>query len=187
MRRHILQVSALAILLAPRLAAADYYECKAADGSVSHSVTRCARGEEQRRIADASDAVTLRLGRGAGVMQVAGTGRGHFLVSGAINGVPARMLLDTGASLVSISPSAAKRMGLDSGGGRKITLNTANGQAQGTAVTLRSVEALGGSVPNVAAVIMSSDLKGAEVLLGMSFLQHFDLNIEGKLLSVRRK
>lgn len=187
MKRHIAQLSALASLAAPGLAAADYYECKAADGGVSHSVTRCAKGEEQRRIADAGEAVTVRLGRGAGVTQIAGSGRGHFLVSGAVNGVPARMLLDTGASLVSVSASAAKRMGIDLRGGRKITLNTANGQTQGTAVTLQSVEALGGVVPNVAGVVMSTDLKGEDVLLGMSFLQHFDLNIEGNLLSVRRK
>lgn len=183
----MLRLSMLLGLLAPSIAVADYYECKSTDGSISHSTGRCAKGEEQRRIADTGEAVTVRLGTGIGVMQVAGSGHGHFYIVGAINGIQARMLVDTGASLVSISPSAARRMGIDLRSGRTITLSTANGQAQGTAVNLPSVEGFGNTVPNVAGVVMGTDMRGQDVLLGMSFLQHFDLNIEGNLLSVRRK
>lgn len=177
----------LTIFAASAVQAADYYECQGADGAISHSVSRCTGNEVSRKIVDASAPATVRLGAGSGVVQVAGSGRGHFLIAGAINGAPVRMLVDTGASLVSISPSAARRMGIDLTTGRQITLNTANGQAPGVAVTLRVVEALGSTVREVAGVVMSQDMKGGDVLLGMSFLQHFDLNIEGNRLSARRK
>lgn len=177
----------LTVLAAPAVQAADYYECQGGDGAISHSVSPCAGNAVARKIVDASAPATVRLGTGSGVVQVAGSRRGHFVIAGAINGVPVSMMVDTGASLVSISPSAARRMGLDLNSGRPITLDTANGLAPGVAITLRVVEGLGSSVRNVAGVVMSKDMKGGDVLLGMSFLQHFDLNIEGNLLSARRK
>ncbi len=165
----------------------DYYECTAADGSLSYSVRPCAKGDAQRKIADDAPAASVALGGGGGTVQVPGDGRGHFLVDGTINAVPVRMLVDTGASVVAISPSAARRIGLDTGKAPPVRLDTANGLTAGYAVTLPSVAAFGSAVQNVPAVVMVKDMAGQDVLLGVSFLRNFQLNVEGNVLSVRRR
>jgi clan AA aspartic protease (TIGR02281 family) len=164
----------------------DYYECTAADGTLSYSVAPCARGDSQRRIGDDAPAHSVSLGAGgAGTVQVAGDGRGHFQVDGAIDATPVHMLVDTGAPLVSVSPSAARRIGLDTRNARLVRLSTASGATAGYAVTLPSVAAFGTAVNDVPGVVMVKDMPGVDVLLGMSFLRRFELNVSGNVLSAR--
>ena len=58
--------------------------------------------------------------------------RGHFMTDVEINGRSIPMLVDTGASTVSIPHEAAIRMGLDLVNGRKGIAHTANGTVQTT-------------------------------------------------------
>ena len=58
------------------------------------------------------------------------------LADALVNGLPVRMMIDTGASFVTISASTAARLGLVPGSGPKWTVKTANGKTVASPVTL---------------------------------------------------
>lgn len=94
--------------------------------------------------------------------------RGHILVTAAVNGAPIRFLVDTGASLVTLTPADARAAGL---GPRQLTFNqrasTANGEVRIATVTLREIRLGQLSIGEVPAAV-TENLKVS--LLGMSFL-----------------
>ena len=107
--------------------------------------------------------------------------RGHVIVEAAVNGVPVRMLVDTGATLVTLTPQDARAAGIDPAGlafTRRV--NTANGTARMAPVTLREIRIDQLSVYDVpAAVLENLNIS----LLGMSFLsrlQSYEMR-DGKL------
>lgn len=166
----------------------DYFECTAADGATTFSVKPCARGEAQRRLADATPAESRRLGEAGGLIRLEGSRGGHFYATVRINGVPLRVLVDTGATSVAISPSGARRIGLDPRRGVPLKSHTANGTVSALGVTLDSVELRGHTVHNISGVLMPQELGGQiDVLLGMAFLKHFEVNTDGQLMTLRRK
>src|SRR5205814_5836614 len=59
---------------------------------------------------------------------LAASERGHFKVDGAINGGHVRFLVDTGATLVSLSTADAQRLGIDYRSGRKSASILADGR-----------------------------------------------------------
>ena len=95
--------------------------------------------------------------------------------------VNARMLVDTGASIVSISESLALRLNLTPPRDRKISMKLADGSlADCRPVTLTSVAVGSARLEDVQAVVMpgaSQSAPGVEGLLGMSFLGAFIINI----------
>jgi aspartyl protease family protein len=110
---------------------------------------------------------------------------GHFLASGSVNGKPVRFLVDTGATTVAISRPDAERLGIDYRRGRPIVAETANGLGRGWRVTLDSVSIGGTTVHNVQADVTDSSMSVA--LLGMTFLNHFDMQRQGATLVLRRR
>ncbi|MDJ1157655.1 TIGR02281 family clan AA aspartic protease [Chelatococcus sp. SYSU_G07232] len=96
---------------------------------------------------------------------------GHFFADTLINGARVRMMVDTGASLVSLSEEDAARAGIRPfPSDYKFTLYTANGIARGAEVTLREVELAGIRLRDVRAVVLPRGLLASGSLLGMSFL-----------------
>ncbi len=95
--------------------------------------------------------------------------RGHVVVDAEINGAPVRLLLDTGATLLTLSLADAHAAGIDTGElvfDRAAT--TANGIARMAPVTLREVRINQLSLDDVPAAV----LENLNVsLLGMSLLQ----------------
>jgi aspartyl protease family protein len=85
------------------------------------------------------------------VVLSAGPG-GHFISSGQINGAPVQFLVDTGASVVSLSAQEADRIGLRYRSGRPVLVATANGQAVGYAIQLNSVRLGEVEIYNVEAI-----------------------------------
>ena len=93
---------------------------------------------------------------------------GHVIIDAVVNGAPVRMLVDTGASFVTLTPADARAAGIAPG---ELVFNrrasTANGFVRMAIVTLREIR-LGqlsvGDVP--AAIIENLNVS----LLGMSFL-----------------
>ena len=83
------------------------------------------------------------------------------------------MLVDTGATAVSMSAAEAQRMGLDFQSGQPMAMNTANGMVQGWRVQLQSVQIGDVKVYGVDAVVSNSSMPF--VLLGNSFLTHFQM------------
>jgi aspartyl protease family protein len=108
-------------------------------------------------------------------------GQGHVIVEAVINGAPMRLLVDTGASLVSLTAADAQAAGIS-----RVELvfdhlvNTANGMVRVARVTLREVRIGQLSVYDVPAAV----LENLNVsLLGMSFLsrlQSYEMR-DGKL------
>ena len=108
---------------------------------------------------------------------------GHYVSSGTINGKPVVFLLDTGASDVAIPESVANRIGLLKG--RSITIKTANGNTRAYRTRLDSVAVGDIELYDVRATILKN-ITGDEVLLGMSFLKHFEIIQKGKTLTIRQ-
>lgn len=103
------------------------------------------------------------------------------LVDVSINGrEPVPLILDTGASLVTLSETLARRLGVRVDRGRTIPLQLADGsRIQGVAVELEQVVVGEAAVDRVPAVVIDqSPGDNAEGLLGMSFLMHFQIQFD---------
>lgn len=94
-------------------------------------------------------------------------------------------ILDTGATYTAISSSTAQKLGIvilqDL---PTIQVSTANGTIKAPVITLNAVNLQGALVEQVPAMILN-ELNGFDGLLGLSFLNHFNIDInqdEGKLL-----
>lgn len=95
--------------------------------------------------------------------------RGHIMLDAVVNGAPVRFLLDTGASLVTLTPSDAQAAGVSPGPfDFNARASTANGVVRMAPVTLREIRLGQLSLDDVpAAVIENLNVS----LLGMSFLR----------------
>ncbi len=111
-------------------------------------------------------------GAGSRVVLSVGSG-GHFFSQGLINGRPAQMVVDTGATVVALSLADAQRIGLKYEGGQPVMISTANGMATGWRVKLQSVQLGDVTVYQVDAVVAPSGMPF--VLLGNSFLSRFQM------------
>jgi aspartyl protease family protein len=131
-----------------------------------------------------ADAPSATIGR---TVTITGDTRGHFLVSGLINGAASvRFLVDTGASLVSISADDARRAGINYLSGQRALTQTASGVAPVYRVKLDTVRIGDVVLYNVdAAVHTSGQLPIA--LLGMSFLNRMEMRRDAGLLTLTRR
>lgn len=133
----------------------------------------------------------VRVGRapaadsGSGRVALTADARGHFFTQGSINNRPVQFLVDTGASVVSISQSEADRLGLDYRAGQAVRLNTANGQTPGWALKLNQLRVGDITTYNVDAVVVPAPMPA--VLLGNSFLNRFSMQREGSQLMLIRR
>ncbi len=109
---------------------------------------------------------------------------GHYVASGRINNQAVVFLLDTGASDIAIPENVAKKLRLKSG--PAIQVKTANGIALAHSTYLNSVSLGDITLHNLPATILSN-LTDEEVLLGMSFLKHFELLQKGKTLTIKQE
>ncbi|WP_081700296.1 retropepsin-like aspartic protease family protein [Azonexus hydrophilus] len=112
-------------------------------------------------------------------------GQGHFFTTGTINGVSVRFLVDTGASMISLGASDARRMGLDFNRGQKGISQTANGQVVVSKIQLDNVRIGGMTLHQVDAVIHQTDLPIA--LLGMSVLNRMEMQRDGSTMTLKRR
>jgi predicted aspartyl protease len=106
-----------------------------------------------------------------------------------INGVPARMIIDTGASLVSLTPEMAVRARITPDATDLVEVKVVGGllkQATGYAQTLQVAEATAANVP-VLIAIGSKDAfgRGVDGLLGMSFLSRYTVALSSGLLELK--
>ena len=106
-----------------------------------------------------------------------------------INGVPARMIIDTGASLVSLTPEMAARARITPDATDLVEVKVVGGllkQATGYAQTLQIAGATAANVP-VLIAIGSKDAfgRGIDGLLGMSFLSRYTVALSSGLLELK--
>jgi len=96
--------------------------------------------------------------------------RGHFRVEGAIDGRRLDFVVDTGATVVTLTESDAARLGFHPAPRDYVAqLKTANGTVRGAPVRLGMVEIGGLMLRNVTAVVLPDEAL-SENLLGLSFL-----------------
>ena len=101
---------------------------------------------------------------------LAADAKGQYSAEALVNGLPVRMLVDTGASVVAVSASTAVRLGLVPSRGPKMRIKTANGESMASPVVLNSVSFGGLFMANVEALILAPEA-GDTNLLGASFLK----------------
>lgn len=107
---------------------------------------------------------------GRSVRIAAGRG-GHFRVEARLNGAPVNVLVDTGATMVAMNESTARRLGIRlAPSDFKYAVNTANGVARVASATIDEIEIGRVRVRNVEATIGHDDALST-TLLGMSFLR----------------
>ena len=123
-------------------------------------------------------------GAGREIVIPAGPG-GHFLTAGAINGQSVRFMVDTGATLVSMSRSDATRLGLDLRGARSVQTQTAAGTAPALMLPLERVRVGDVEVYNVMALVGEAPMPF--ILLGNSFLDRFQWRRDNDVMRLEKK
>lgn len=139
----------------------------------------------RRRVLKLGQASTVGSSTGRSSVTLAANPQGHFLTQGQINGAAVEFVVDTGATLVSLSSKDARRIGLSYLGGKSVMMRTANGTAPAYLVKLDSVRVGDIALVGVEAVVMEN--QDMPVLLGMSFLNRTDMRREGQTMVLTRR
>nr|PZN01650.1 MAG: TIGR02281 family clan AA aspartic protease [Pseudomonadota bacterium] len=111
--------------------------------------------------------------------------QGHFLAHGTVNGAAIKFLVDTGATLVTLSAADAKRIGIRYHDAPRGYVSTANGSAAAYRVKFDTVRVGNISLHNVDGVVLESAMPYA--LLGMSFLNRMEMSRDGATMTLRRR
>lgn len=111
--------------------------------------------------------------------------QGHFVTTGNINGTGTRMMVDTGASMVSMGKDEAKRLGISYLNGERGMVSTANGVVPAYHVTLNTVRVGNLTLNQVDGLVQESNMP--YVLLGMSFLKRLEIKQDGTNMTLLKK
>jgi aspartyl protease family protein len=111
--------------------------------------------------------------------------RGHFSTVGTVNGATVRFLVDTGASMVSLGASDARRANIDIRNGEPGMAMTANGPTRVWKVKLNTIKVGDITMNEVDASVHAIDLPVA--LLGMSFLNRMEMKRDGETMTLRKR
>ena len=122
---------------------------------------------------------------GSGKVILTADSRGHFMTMGMINGTSVKFMVDTGATMVSLGASEARRLGIDTSKGQRGMSSTANGMAPVTKVKLDTVRVGDETLNNVDALIGQTDMPYA--LLGMSFLNRMEMQRDGGTMTLKKQ
>ncbi|MHB9101035.1 MAG: retropepsin-like aspartic protease family protein [Sulfuricella sp.] len=137
----------------------------------------------------------LGMGRSASIPSADGGGnqsavlaadiRGHFVTTGSINGTNTRMMVDTGATMVSMGKDEAKRLGISYLNGERGAVSTANGVVPAYRVTLDTVRMGNITLNQVDGLVQEGSMP--YVLLGMSFLKRLEIKQDGTNMTLLKK
>ena len=121
-----------------------------------------------------------------------GTAELHFapdsraiVASVMVNGKRGRFVVDTGASLVTVSREFAERAGVAAPSGPPIRVGTANGAALARLTRLDSLALQGAVADGVEAAVIDGLPGDVDGLLGLSFLARFDFHLDAEEGSLR--
>mgnify|MGYP001189048271 FL=1 len=141
---------------------------------------------QRRRVALGHGYSSAASGEGGGrVVTLSADSRGHFVTEGAINGTPVRFMVDTGATLIALGATDARRIGVDLSQAQQGIAQTANGMTPIWRVKLGTVKVGSVMLRDVDAAVHSGELPVA--LLGMSFLNRMDMRREGGTMTLRQR
>jgi len=111
---------------------------------------------------------------------------GHFLTVVQVNNSSMKFIVDTGASLVTISSNDAKRAGINYFSGQKATLQTANGATSAYRVKFDTVRLGEITLNNVDGAVVEGNVMGEYGLLGMSFLNRLKMRRESSTMTLTK-
>jgi aspartyl protease family protein len=140
------------------------------------------RGEGQeiwrRIVADVSGTSGVQQGA---AMRIAKGDDGHFHVTAAVNGHRVDFLVDSGATITTISPESARAANVESDGGPPVPVITANGTAMSQPAIAAKFSV--GVIERTDEKLHISEMTDADNLLGMSFLSSLkSWRVEGNTL-----
>ena len=108
---------------------------------------------------------------------------GHFWVEGAINGVPVKFLVDSGATMTTIGRADANKAGVEVSGGRDQLVRTGNGVIRVSSARADRLNVGGIERTDVGLHIAENDDLN---VLGMNFLSSLDRwGVEGRWLILK--
>jgi aspartyl protease family protein len=102
-----------------------------------------------------------------------------------INGVRGTLVLDTGATFVSLKSSFAQKAGVEIDQESIVRLRTANGIVDGKRGRAQTIQLRSLLAKDVPIVVQAGEYgAGIDGLLGMSFLSRFSINIDAKTVRI---
>ena len=104
-----------------------------------------------------------------------------------INGVSMPFMVDTGATMVTISSAQAKSAGISYASGERGQMQTANGITVAYKVKLDTVRLGDITLNNVDGVVMENNQLGKFGLLGLSFLNRTEMRRDGDSMTLTRR
>lgn len=109
---------------------------------------------------------------------------GHFWVTAKVNGEKVRFLIDSGATMTSLSTEAADRAGIDASGGFPAMVETANGVVKAQRGSIERLEV--GTIARRNFPVHVSSAFGTMNVLGMNFLSSLKgWGVEGQWLVLK--
>ncbi len=142
-------------------------------------------GGKKRPLRVGQHAIGAATADGSGKITMTADNQGHFYTTGTINGVSVRFLVDTGATMISLGATDARRVGLDFNRGQKGMTQTANGQVVVSKIQLDTVRIGDVTLHNVDALVHQTEMPMA--LLGMSFLNRMEMQRDGSTMTLKKR
>jgi aspartyl protease family protein len=122
---------------------------------------------------------------GRGELRIRRSDDGHFWLNGEVNGHAVRFLVDSGATVTTLSRGTAQSAGVASDGGFGVMVDTANGTAMFDRGTLDRLKV--GPIERNALAVQISRVEGDDLdVLGMNFLSTLSgWGVEGTTLVLK--
>ena len=106
---------------------------------------------------------------------------GEFITTILVNNRSVKAIVDTGANAVALSSVAADRLGINYKNAPFAQVHTAAGIAKGYHVRIENITIADVKIQDIQAVVIEGKWP-TNVLLGMSYLQHFEMRYQGRIL-----
>ena len=119
------------------------------------------------------------------VVKIPRDARMQYQTTALINGRSMPVLVDTGANVLAMNTLHARALGVPVEEGQPSMVETASGRVKARIVNLQSVSVGGIRVDNVRASVVEGEFP-ATILLGMTYLQHVDIEENNGVLSLSR-
>ncbi|ARU32960.1 hypothetical protein CAP31_12370 [Sulfuriferula sp. AH1] len=140
----------------------------------------------KRRVLTMGESYTGSGGSAKPVATLNADGRGQFYSVGSINGSSVNFVVDTGATLVTISTQEADRLGVNYRKGQRGAIYTANGSIGAYHVIFNNIRIGGISLNMVPGTVVEGN--GLPIaLLGMSFLNQTDIQRNGTTMTLTQR
>lgn len=195
MIRSLLLVAALTVAIASPAAAA-LYRWIDTDGVIHYTDERDSIPERYRTGAELLEAPGARASESSGASEPArapdpsalpapaapgipvSPGGGPLIVDAHLNGVPLRLLVDTGADRTVIAPAALSRAGYDTTRGAPVQITGVTGSAVAVLVPIQRLDVAGAQVGPLSVVAHPVPGDGVDGLLGRDVLDAFSVTVD---------